>query len=302
MMAAGFVDLSVRYRDIFTGRNVSVDYISGIVRNSRGLVIESITPLPYTDVDGAYYSAVDYDVRDASKFPGAFLTVEWTAYKMGIALPLLKHYDYQPVSEDYADKTLLYWLPLTPPGSAYFYEVHRTRNDGTDELAGRSFGSSFVDAYPFDNEFEARAWLYKMKPFRRTGAEGLQPDGSDLISQGTALEPYLMFRTSAPVCSVTGRLTDVGGRPIFSGEFKFEMASVVFKVNRRDRWQIVGDTLFTNESLYAGISESGRFTIDLIQDCVVEMWIPFMNFAARFIVPRKSLAGLSELNLEILRE
>ncbi len=127
-MTAGLIDLDVRYKDPTTQSGVALDAIHGLVKNAAGTIIEEVIPDPYSDADGAYYSVKDYDVRDASKFAGLFLTVDWVAIKGGIELPTFsKRYDYMPVADAPIDKTVIYWDPPQSEKGIVFYEVYRQR-------------------------------------------------------------------------------------------------------------------------------------------------------------------------------
>jgi hypothetical protein len=302
-MAAGFVDLDVRYVDPTTGKGVALDSIHGIVTNAMGIVIEEIVPVAYSDVDGVYYSVKDFDVRDASKFSGLFITVDWVVVKGAILLPTFpKQYDYEPVADGPATKTIIYWDPPIVEKEIAFYDVYRERTvDHVSEkvLAGRSFGPSFVDTHPFTDEFEARSWAYRAYAFYRTPGV-LQDDGSDYVDSEVAITPRVTSRTGLGICLVEGRICDVTGAPYTWSTERTE-SFVSFFMDWNDRHSYVGDRglYVTPAAVQIPLASDGGFSAALIQDVVATLIIEWSGLKGRFIVPRKSHAYINELNMVI---
>lgn len=301
-MTAGFVDLDVRYTDSISLRGVAVDNLTGLVKNSAGESAGTVVPEGFIDANGAFYGVLDYDVQDASKFSGTYLTVYWSCTYHGIALPIVeKRYDFLPVAPAPVDKTVLYWLPLNDPNYTYFYDVYRYR-DSTEEFVGRTFAASYSDTKVFASEFEARSWKYKIYVYKSNPGYAPDPVEGDFIKEGSALEPYYVGRTGVSLCEISGKVTDLAGRPEQMRSEYLEQAPIEFTINWRDRFEILGDTIILPEGVYVTTGQGGAFAVGLLQDAVVEMRIPMINFTARFIVPRQEKATLSELNLELLRE
>lgn len=302
-MTAGFVDLDVRYVDPSTQKGVALDSIRGLVKNALGHEIEEVVPEAYSDTDGTYYSMKDYDIRNASNFAGLFLTVDWIAIKGGIILPTFsKQYDYRPVADDPANKTVVYWEPPDTECEIAFYEIYRERTiDNVLEkvFAGRSFGPSFVDCSCFENEFEARSWTYRAYPFYHS--EGVQqPDGSDYYDSGISITPTLISRTGLGICLIEGRIRDVTGAPY---RWKTERTEswVSFFMDWNDRHSYVGErgVYITPAAVQIPLASDGGFSAALVQDVVATLIIEWSGLKARFVVPRRDHAFINELNLEI---
>ena len=301
-MTAGLINLDVRYRDVETEEGIAVEKITGIVRNSVGTVIEEVTPDAMLDTEGVFYRVPDYDTRDASKFFGLFITVEWRAQRYNVWLPTFeKKYFIDPVAEAPANRTVIYWLPYDDP-NLLFYNIYRYREDVEgDVFVGRSYSPSFVDEYPFENEFEARSWKYRINPVLHV--QGLlQPDGTDYVEQDEGITPTVTYRTNGGTCLLTGSIVDVSGNPVNFNTDTVERSSVVFRINWRDRFQILQSAIISTEDVYALPSYDGRFSVNLIWDAVVEMWIPPLNFRVRFLVPRLNRVDFSSLEFEYVRE
>lgn len=304
-MSAGFVDLDVRYVDPITGKGVALDDIRGIVKNSVGTIIEEIVPDAYADADGAYYSTKDYNILDATKFFGLFLTVDWAATKGGILLPTFpKQYDYEPVTDNPADKTVVYWDPPDTEHQIAYYEIYRERTENQvveKELIGRSFGPNFVDTTPYANEFEARSWAYKIYAFyHQTGR--LQDDGSDYVALGVTIDPRLTSRTGLNLCLIEGRIRDVTGAP-YVWKTDRTTSWVSFFMDWSDRHSYIGDRglYVTPAAVQIPLASDGGFSAALIQDVVATLIIEWSGLKARFVVPRKSHAFINELNMEIVK-
>lgn len=301
-MAAGFVDLDVRYTDSISFRGVAVDNLRGEVKTAAGFSAGTVIPDGFQDANGAFYGVLDYDVRDASQFFGTFIKVYWSCTYHGIALPIIeKRYDFLPVAPEPVNKTLIYWLPLNDPLYTYYYDVYRYR-DSTEEFVGRTFATSFSDTKAFASEFEARSWKYKIYTNKSNPGYAPDPDEGDFIRDGSALAPYYVGRAGVSLCEISGKVTDLSGRPEQMVSEYLEQAPIEFTVNWRDRFEILGDTIILPEGVYVSTGQGGAFSVGLLQDAVVEMRIPMINFTARFIVPRQDKAKLSELNIELLRE
>ena len=304
-MTAGYVDLDVRYLDALTNRGVALDSIRGRVRNAVGTLIEEIVPLPYIDDDGALYSMKEYSVLDTTKFSGLFLTVDWIAIKGGIVLPTFsKQYDYQPVTDNPADKTIVYWAPPDTPYDIAYYEIYRKRTISgvvIKVLAGRSFGPSFVDRQAFSNEFEARSWSYEMYAFYHYPGF-IQPDGSDYIALGVPITPSITSRTGLSVCLVEGRVRDVTGAPYVWKTDRTE-SFVSFFMDWNDRHSYVGDRglYITPSAVQIPLATDGGFSVALVQDVVATLIIEWSGLKARFVVPRKEQAFINDLNMEIAK-
>lgn len=302
-MAAGFVDLDVRYVDPVTGKGVALDSIRGRVSNADGVFVEEIVPDAYVDADGAYYATKDYDVRDATKFSGLFLTVEWVAIKGGLLLPTFpKKYDYVPVSDNPADKTVVYWLPPDTDHEIAYYEIYRHRCINAvqeEELAGRSFGPSFIDDKVFANEFEARSWAYKILAYYNQPGT-LQDDGSDYVALGVNIVPEIVDRTCCNLCLVEGRIRDVTGAPYRWKTARTE-SWVSFFMDWNDRHSFIGDRglYVTPAAVQIPLASDGGFSAALVQDVVVTLLVEWSGLKARFVVPRRGHAFINELNLDI---
>lgn len=300
-MPAGFLDLDVRYRDAQSGDGVAVESLVGYVRNSLGEAVDLVLPVAETDAGGVIYYARDYDVRDATKFPGLFLTVEWVAVRYGVALPTFsKQYDYAPVAKRAMLATVLEWAPCEDPRTL-FYEVYRKLNSTDPVLIGRSFGPFFLDTTAYTNEFEARAWIYHITPVFLTPGE-IQPDGSDYMASGTNINPERAWRTSDPVCEISGRLSDLIGGPGVDIYQEKQFPEVVFSIHPRATQQLVGSKYILPEDVYARVGADGSFTIVLLQDTIVEFRVNTTYFRARFVVPKTWRAELGDLDIEILRD
>lgn len=302
-MAAGFVDLDVRYVDPNTGQGVALDSLVGTVKNAIGTVIETVTPLPYSDVDGAYYSVKDYNVLDSTKFFGLFLTVDWVAVKGGVALPTFpKRYDYQPVADAPATKTIVYWDPPITDRVIGFYEVYRARqvnNVEEKEFVGRSFGPSIIDDYAYANEYEARSWAYKAYAFWQTPGT-LQDDGSDFLDSEIPITPRTTSRTGLGICLVEGRITDVTGAP-YRWQTDRTESWVSFFMDWNDRHSFIGERgqYVTPAAVQIPLASDGSFSAALIHDVVATLIIEWSGLKARFVVPRESHAYINDLNMTI---
>ena len=302
-MAAGFVDLDVRYVDPNLGKGVALDSIRGIVKNAIGTEIEEIVPDAYADVDGVFYSVKDYDIRDASKFSGLFLTVDWIVTKGGLLLPTFpKQYDYVPVSDNPADKTVIYWLPPETEHEIAYYEVYRWRcvNEVKEEiLVGRSFGPSFVDTTVYANEFDARTWSYRIAAYYHQSGT-IQDDGSDYVALGVNITPEIVDRTCCNLCLIEGRIRDVTGAPYRWKTDRTE-SWVSFFMDWNDRHSFIGDRglYVTPAAVQIPLASDGGFSAALIQDVVATLIIEWSGLKARFVVPRKAHAYINELNMEI---
>lgn len=302
-MTAGFIDLDVRYLDVSSGQGVALDSIRGIVKNAVGTTIEEIIPDPYSDVDGAYYAAKDYSVLDATKFSGLFLTVDWIAIKGGLTLPTFpKRYDYQPVADNPANKTAVYWDPPDTPYAIAYYEIYRERcvNSVTEKvLAGRSFGPSFVDHKVFADEFEARSWNYRAYAFYHKPGE-VQDDGSDYVPLEATIVPRMVSRTGQNLCLIEGSIKDVTGAPYVWKTDRTE-SWVSFFMDWRDRHSFIGERglYITPAAIQIPLASDGGFSAALVQDVVATLIIEWSGLKARFVVPRQDHAFINELNMEI---
>lgn len=301
-MPAGVIDLDVRYLDAVSGEGVAVETIHGVVKNSLGVVIEEITPVAETDLSGVIYYARDYDVRNGAKFPGLFLTVDWVAVRYGTVLPTFsKRYDYRPVTVEAASATVMQWDPSTDP-LVMFYEINRTRAGETaPTYVGRSFGPFFVDRTVFPNEFEARSWNYTATPFARTPGT-LQADGSDYRALGTQSSPLRIWRSSAAVCMVSGKVTDITGGSGVAFYADRKWPEVIFAVHPRATQQLVGDKYLMPEDVSARVALDGSFTVILLQDTIVEFRVSCTYFRGRFVVPRRESATIGDVGIEIIRD
>jgi hypothetical protein len=298
-MAAGFIDLDVRYVDVNTLIGVAVDGLSGAVKNALGVQQRVVVPDPMQDADGVFYRYPALDIQDPAAYPGTWLSVMWQASRYGVLLPSFdKSYLFAPVAPGPADKTVIYWTPSKVKG-LLFYQIRRTR--GTENvLVGRSFRPSFVDEHVFPNEFDARSWQYCIDIAVHRGGL-LQPDGSDyVIEVGSVYQTT--YRTNQPMCMIHGKIIDLLGRPYATGSDDYNQTIVAFQQYSKDRHQLLGDTYVLPEAIHVQTTAYGDFTAALVQDVLAEIWIPFSRFRARFIVPRKSQAGISELSLQMLRE
>jgi len=298
-MAAGLVNLVVRYSDVLTGRGVPVDSLRGRLFNAMGAAKGEIVPTAKSDVDGVYYEYEDLDVHDPAVYPGTYLMVEWLAERYGVTLPTFpKKYDFVPAYAFPANKTVVIWKN-TGCSPFLFYEVWRRRSFEPDVFVGRSFGPSIVDSTVFVNEFEARSWKYVVKT--AVHADGaLQPDGTDINYQEYGGTPTVL-RTDLAVCSVEGRIVDLMGRPYFSNQ-AYDKSIVGFRQYEKDRHQVVGNVYILPEEVVVQTTELGQFSVILIQDVLAEIWVPSSRFRARFAVPKKDVAGLGDLNFQILHE
>lgn len=301
-MPAGIINLDVRYLDVESGLGIAVEKITGVIRNAVGTLIEEVAPEAFSDLEGVFYRLEDYDTRDASKFFGTFITVEWKAQRYGVWLPVFeKKYFIDPVAEAPANRSMVYWDPFGNP-NLFFYNVYRFRTDPSEEVfAGRSFSNSFVDVEPFVNEFEARSWQYKIRPVLKTPGV-IQPDGSDYVEKESSYLAFAVYRTSNGVCQLDGAIATLSGAPVNFNTDTIGKSSVVFRVNWRDRFQILRDAVISTEDVYVLPSYNGRFSVSLLWDAVVEMWIPPLNFRVRFLVPRKDQADFSSIEFEYVRE
>jgi hypothetical protein len=300
---AGIVDLDVRYRDPESGSGIAVDSIRGIIKNAMGEVIEEITPEAYADTEGVYYGVMDYDARDASKFAGLFLTVDWIAIKGGLQLPTFpKRYNYVPVADNPADKTVIYWLPPETEHEIAYYDINRCRkvDDVVEEvLVGRSFGPNFIDTTVFENEFEARSWAYTMQAYyHKSGV--VQEDGSDYVPLGVTIQPTMVSRTGLSLCLIEGRIRDVTGAPYRWSTERTE-SWVSFFMDWSDRHSYIGERglYVTPAAVQIPLASDGGFSAALVQDVVATLLIEWSGLKARFVVPRKDHAFINELNMDI---
>jgi len=302
-MTAGFVDLDVRYVDPITGQGVALDSIKGLVKNALGATIEEIVPDPYLDVDGAYYSKKDYDIRNAENFSGLFLTVDWIVVKGGVLLPTFpKRYDYAPVADAPANKTIVYWDPPETEREIGFYEIYRERqvNNVTEtEFLGRSFGPSFVDNTVYADEFQARSWAYRAYAFYRTPGT-LQDDGSDYINSEIPITPRQTSRTGLGICLVEGRISDVTGAP-YRWQTNRTESWVSFFMDWNDRHSYIGDKglYITPAAAQIPLASDGGFSAALVHDVVTTLIIEWSGLRGRFVVPRTSHAYINELDMVI---
>lgn len=297
-MAAGKVDLEVRYLDVESGRGIALDQISGVVKNARGEVVETVVPDPASDADGVYYVVSDYDVA-RQEFAGLFLTVDWSAVRFGTVLPLCtKRYDYRPVSRAQGYVNIVTWEPICT--NAIFYEITREK-DNVEEFVGRSFTNMFIDRTVFANEMEANSYKYFAYPAEAKPGTS-QPDGSNYEVSQSRINATVQ-RAPGPVCLLSGRIIDVFGR---SAHLTFEDATyeheIAFCINPRDYHTIVRDLYIVPEDVYAPLNDAGEFYAPLLQDLVVEMRVPHNRFRGRFVVPRLDNATLEDLDIEILRD
>jgi hypothetical protein len=301
-MTAGFVDLDVRYTDPVMHLGVAVESLSGIVRNALGQIVEVVHPEPEVDANGVTYWVRDYDIRDATKFAGLTLTVEWEAVLRGIALPTFpKLYAYAPVARKPALATVLQWPPCADP-NVLFYEITRRRSDvETSIFVGRSFGPSYIDETVFASEFEARSWRYWVQQYARTPGF-LQLDGSDYAASGGPFEPTRTWRATTPVCSISGRLVDIMGGPSVGLYVDRKHPEVIFTVHPKQTQQLMGDMYIMPEDIVANVGLDGYFNIVLLQDVIVEFRVTSTYFRGKFIVPRRTSAELSDLDIEIVRD
>lgn len=300
-MTAGKIDLEVRYLDPDTGEGIAMDFVSGVVRNALGEIqTENLVPTPLVDDDGVLYKAVNFDVSSPVQFPGTWLTVEWQANRFGVGIPtFLKRYEFAPTSKYANNATVVYWPACASPG-ILFYEVSRFRSaDPTPVLVGRTFGTSIVDRTVYGSEFEARSWRYQAwAAIRMEGA--MNPDGSDYTLQDVSAVPKT-YRVDKPVCLISGQVVDIMGRPFYSN-VDYTKTQVVFRQYEKDRHQMLGDRYVAPEAVQLNLTEEGNFCAVLLQDVLVEIWIPMTRFRARFVVPRKEEATLADLNLQVLHE
>lgn len=301
-MPAGFVDLDVRYKDAGTLQGVAVESVVGSVRNALGQAIGIVIPLPETDVDGVIYYTRDYDVRDATKFAGLFLTVEWSAVFRGVALPLYtKRYDYAPVARKAASVTVLEWPPCVDP-NVFFYEIVRRRSDVVGDIfVGRSFGPAFVDKTVFANEFEARSWQYWVQQYARNPGF-IQPNGSDYMLSGGPFQPTRIWRSSSPVCLVSGNVADISGGSGVRTHADRKHPEVMFTPHPRHTQQLVGGTYIMPEDIVANVTLDGYFSVALLQDTIVELRISSTYFRGEFIVPRRDETTLADVEVRIIRD
>lgn len=301
-MPAGFVDLDVRYKDAVTLQGVAVESIVGSVYNALGALVAAVLPLAEVDADGVIYYTRDYDVRDATKFAGLFLTVEWSAVYRGVALPLYtKRYDYAPVARCAAQSTVIEWLPCTDP-NVLFYEISRRRADFPNSIyVGRSFGPAFVDKTVFANEFEARSWQYWIQQYARTPGF-IQLDGSDYTLSGGPFRPTRIWRSSSPMCLITGNVADItGGSGIRNHEDR-KHPEVIFTPHPRHTQQLVGGTYIMPEDIVANVALDGFFSVALMQDTIVEFRVSSTYFRGELIVPRRDEATLADVEVRIIRD
>lgn len=298
-MAAGLVNLVVRYTDVLTGRGVPVDSLRGRLFNAVGAAKGEIVPEAKSDVDGVYYEYEDLDVHDPAVYPGTYLMVEWLADRYGVTLPTFpKKYDFVPAWPFPANKSVVIWKNTTYI-PFLFYEVWRTRTGVPDVFVGRSFGPCIVDSTVFVNEFEARAWTYVIKTAHHRGG-ALQPDGTDIEYDAGCATPTVL-RTDLAVCIVSGRIVDLMGRPYFSNQ-EYDKSLVGFRQYEKDRHQVIGNLYVMPEEVMVRTTDQGQFSVVLLQDVLAEIWIPSTRFRARFAVPKKDVAGLGDLNFQILHE
>ena len=297
----GILDLMVRYRDPTSQRGVAVDEISGIVKNSKGVTIETITPVAETDAEGVIYGVRDYDATNTADFPGEFLTVDWITTLHGIQLPTFaKTYDYRPTGKEARAATTVSW---PADARALFYEVYRER-DGASVFIGRSFGNVYVDRYPFENEAEARSYCYFAYAAISTPGT-LKPLGGDYEIRESSIPATTVQRVTTAVCLIEGRILDVFGLSaniVFPADDPTYGHQIVFSVNTRDYHIIRGESYIVPEDVYATLNARGEFSAALVQDLVVELRVPLNRFRGRFVVPRKDRAILEDLNMEILRD
>lgn len=315
MPLPGFVDLDVQYRDNNTGVGVAVDSLEGKVFNEAGHEIETVTPIPETDVTGITYWVRDLDLRNAANYPGLYVTVEWHAVHRGIALPVFpKTYGFQPTSPVAMNGTVIEWPQCTSP-LAFFYEIFKRRSPDYPawQLVGRSWGPHFVDRTVYENEFEARSWEYQIQQYTRTPGI-LQPDGSDYMTNGSMITPLRVWRAPTGsnadgtgfggVCEISGKVVDLTGGPgvAYWPDMERKLPEVIFTVHPRATQQLVGSTYIMPEDVIARVALDGRFTIALLQDTIVEFRVTNTFFRGRFITPLKPKANLGEVSIEIIRD
>ena len=274
------IDIQIRTLDS-TGAPVSVSSIEGIVRNSEGARVATLTLEDLMETSRGVYEAQGYDVSDSQRFPGTELTVFWCVPEAGASPEeaFQRYSIFSPVALSGSTR-LLTWCPTQAP-NVYGYELFRSLDDGDFVPYAKSVFPYFFDRGQYADQKEWELAKFKAEPMIwKSSAD--TPEGN-----GVGYEVNRVVNDKS-YCEVFGEIVDLIG----SGAAE----SIYFYVHEKDAPQESGRSfLMRRNEISVSPTSRGQFSVPLICGTLVTAEIPSAGIIRRFIVPNTPRVNLKDL-------
>lgn len=279
------VDISIQFLDS-DGNPASLGHhnLSGVVRNSLGDVVQTLTMDDMTESQTGLYVLNGYDVSDSNVFPGTSLTIFWSTHDHHVQ-PEVSRQTYALFAEhpSYVRSRYLIWEPSPLKSSFYGYKVSRKLPGETEyTVVGNTTFPYFFEETEFDVPNTFHAAKYKITELNFGSLN------QDVPSEGITGISFKRVESPHQHCRLYGRITDVQG----SGY----PAMISFFVHEVDTPQEIGGShLMRRNEVNVYPNARGEFSIPLVQGALVTAEASDICVNARFVVPREYSFNFKDL-------
>lgn len=274
------IDIQIRTLDS-TGAPVSVSSIEGIVRNSEGNRVATLTLEDLPETSRGVYGVQGYDVSDSQKFPGTELTVFWCVPEAGASPEeaFQRYSIFSPVNVSGTTR-MLTWCPTQAP-NVYGYELFRKLDGGERVSYAKTVYPYFFDRGIYLDQKEWELAKFQAEPMIWT-TEVDTPEGNGVVSEVNRVVNDKQY------CEIFGEVLDVVGAGV--------VESIYFYVHETDAPQNSGRSfLMRRNEISVTPNARGQFSAPLICGSLVTAEIPGAGVTRRFIVPNTPRVNFKDL-------
>ena len=265
------------------GVAASASILYGVVRNSEGTVVRTLTLDDVTEVARGLYEYT-LDVSDTEIFVGNEVTVFWCTRSEELTPE--KAFNRYPIysPNSYTSTTrLITWCPSYRTKGLYGYTVQR-------KMPGESSYTEVAKTiYPYwfdDTEYESveqrkrSLWNVYSLIWMHTRSEP---------GRGTQMGDITCIETDHKYCEIFGSVRDlIGGHA---------SDTLNFFVHEHDAPQLIGSSYMTRRNeVTAPINSAGLFKIPLIQGALVTVELSDAGIIGKFVVPRVANCPFKEID------
>ena len=280
------VDISITTLDS-AGAAASAPLLYGVIRNSRGEIVQVLTLDDVTETSLGVYELSGFDVSDSTKFPGTEMTIFWCTKSDSVSpQTALQRYTLYADHPSGVTTRLLTWMPSYRKRKLYGYRVSRKLASETEYTTL----ANTVYPYYFDRTSYATPAAFHAASFR---VEELIWNTSDdeLPILGAQVDQFKTIETRHDYCEVYGEIYDVIGGSVAD--------NIIFYVHEDDAPQNYSDTsmLARRNGYAAPVNYRGEFSAPLLRGALVTAEIADAGLNARFVVPDQPHALLKDLTL-----
>lgn len=280
------VDISITTLDS-AGAAASAPLLYGVIRNSRGEIVQVLTLDDVTETARGVYEISSFDISDSTKYPGTEFTIFWCTKSSDVSpQTALQRYAIYADHPSGVTTRLITWMPTYRKSLLYGYRIARKLASETEfTTLGYSVYPYFFDrtSYSAPAEFHAASFLINELIWSST--DEAEPILGNECGQVNFIE------TRHDYCEVYGEIYDVIGGSVAD--------NITFYVHEDDAPHRYSDTslLARRNGYVAPVNYRGEFSAPLLRGALVTAEIADAGINARFVVPDQPHALLKDLTL-----